>query len=370
MKNVLGQEITLTLFGESHGPGVGCVLDGLPSGFPIDLSRLETMMAHRRAAGSLSTGRHEADAVVFVSGLRNGVTEGTPLTMWIRNEDVHSADYDSLKDLARPGHADYTAQCRYLGYQDARGGGHFSGRLTAPVVAAGAVVTQMLEARGIRIGTHIARLHGISDRPFDPAHLERDIAQLNALGFAVLDPAAGEKMKKEIEEAKAHQDSVGGILTTAVAGLEAGLGEPYFESVEARLSAALFAVPALKGVAFGEGFGFAELTGSQANDAFAMAGEKVVTRTNHNGGINGGITNGMPVVFSTVIKPTSSIAQKQETVNFKTRENCTIEIHGRHDPAIVHRARVVVDAVTALTLADMLASAHGRQWLGESCSMD
>ena len=363
MKNTFGNEVTVTLFGESHGPAIGCVIDGLPSGFRIDEEQLKQDMDKRRAVGAISTGRHEADEVQFLSGVKDGVTEGTPLAILIANTNVRSKDYSALENLARPGHADYTAEMRYHGFQDTRGGGHFSGRLTAPIVAAGSILRQMLAGHGILIATHIASLHGIEDDSFSEGSLKEQMELLNGRAFAVLNEATREKMQKEIRKAAESLDSVGGILETVVLGMEAGIGEPEFCSAESDLSAAMFSIPAVKGVEFGEGFRFAELYGSQANDAFEIREGKVVTKTNHNGGINGGITNGMPIRFRTVIKPTPSIARKQETVNFRTMENTEIEVHGRHDPAIIHRARAVVDAMTAITLADMLASAHGRQWL-------
>ena len=339
------------------------MIDGLPSGFRIDEEQLRQDMDKRRAAGSISTGRHEADEVQFLSGVKEGVTEGTPLAILIANTNVRSKDYSALEHLARPGHADYAAEMRYHGFQDARGGGHFSGRLTAPIVAAGSILRQMLASHGILIATHIASLHGVEDDPFSESSLIEQMNLLNRRTFAVLNEEAGELMKQEIRKAAESLDSVGGILETVVSGMEAGIGEPEFGSVESELSGALFSIPAVKGVEFGEGFRFAQLFGSQANDAFEIRDGKAVTKTNHNGGINGGITNGMPICFRIVIKPTPSIARKQDTVNFRTMENTQIEIHGRHDPAIIHRARAVVDAMTAITLADMLASAHGRQWL-------
>ena len=337
MKNTIGHEITLTLFGESHGAAIGAVLDGLPSGFRIDREKLAQAMDKRRAVGTISTGRHEADAVEFLSGIKDDVTEGTPVAILIRNTNTRSTDR--------------------------AGGGHFSGRLTAPMVAAGAILAQMLEQRGIVIGTHIAILHGVRDDAWDESSLEKQIAMINEASFPVLNQQKGEQMIREIELARQQLDSVGGILETRVIGMEAGIGEPEFESVESRLAEAMFSIPAVKGVSFGEGFGFADMTGSQANDAFEIKDGRIDTVTNHNGGINGGITNGMPIRMSVVIKPTPSIAQPQHTVKLSTKENVTIEIHGRHDPAIIHRARAVVDAMTAFTLADMLASAHGRQWL-------
>lgn len=366
MKNTFGNEITLTLFGESHGPAIGAVLDGLPSGFRIDEDRLKHDMDQRRAAGSISTARKEADQPEFLSGLKDGVTEGTPLAILIKNKNVRRSDYDAMRFLARPSHADYAAELRYKGFQDASGGGHFSGRLTAPIVAAGSIVRQMLEAKGILIGSHIKNLHGIEDDRLLEKGMEETLRALNEKSFPVINDEAGELMKKAIEEARKNQDSLGGILETAVLGMEGGIGEPIFGAVESVLSSGLFAIPAVKGVEFGSGFELAEMTGREANDRYTMFHGKVATITNHNGGINGGITNGMPIVFRTVIKPTPSISAPQFTVDFRKMENTTIEIKGRHDPAVIHRARVVVDSMTALALGDLLASAHGRQWLGES----
>lgn len=366
MKNTMGHNITMTVFGESHGAAIGCVLDGLPSGFRISRERLKEDMDRRRAVGAISTGRSEADQVEFLSGIKDDVTEGTPLAILIRNTNVRRKDYDEIRWLARPGHADYAAEMRYRGFQDASGGGHFSGRLTAPMTAAGSIVRQMLEAKGILIGSHISRLYDIEDDPLLAHHIDETLRSLNAKSFAVINEETGKKMIKAIEEARKEKDSLGGILETAVIGMEAGIGEPIFGSLESELAAALFGVPAVKGIEFGAGFGFASMFGHEANDRFTMFHGKVATITNHNGGINGGITNGMPVIFRTVIKPTPSIARPQFTVDFRTKENTSIEIHGRHDPAIIHRARIVIDSVTALVIADMLAGAHGTQWLGES----
>lgn len=365
MKNTIGNEITITLFGESHGPAIGCVLDGLPSGFAVDMEQLARDMDKRKAFGAVSTGRREADQVEILSGIKDGLTEGTPVAMLIRNTNVRRNDYDALRYLARPSHADYTAEIRYRGFQDASGGGHFSGRLTAPLTAAGSVLRQMLFAKGIRIGTHIINLHGIEDDAFQEESLAETVDLLNSRQFPAISEKAAEKMIKEIEAAARNHDSVGGILETVIIGLEPGIGEPEFDSVESRLAQAMFSVPAVKGIEFGAGFGFADMYGSQANDRFTVADGRIRTVTNNNGGINGGISNGMPVLFRTAVKPTPSIGLKQETVNFKTKENSVIETGGRHDPAVIHRARAVVDAMTAFVIADMLASHHGRQWLGE-----
>lgn len=365
MKNTFGNNLTVTLFGESHGTAIGAVMDGVPSGVRIDMDIISRMVNQRKAAGTISTGRKEDDIPEFVSGAKNGVTEGTPIAFFIQNKNVHSSDYNALENIARPSHADYAGHVKYRGNEDASGGGHFSGRLTAPLVVCGAICMCMLKEKNISIGTHISRMMDITDRPFNENDLLQDIEICNGKIFSTLDDEKGQAMIALINDARNRQDSVGGILDTAVVGMEAGVGEPEFDSVESMLSHALFSIPACKGVMFGSGFDFASMYGSKANDAFTMKDGKVTTVTNHNGGINGGITNGMPIRFQTVFKPTPSIAQKQQTVNFKTHENVEVEIHGRHDPAIIHRARVVVDAMCAITLVDLLITRHGTMYFGE-----
>ena len=355
MKNTFGQSVAVTLFGESHGSEIGAVLDGLAPGVRIDEDFIRHQLSLRRPHGKISTARVEADEFRIVSGVFEGRTTGTPLCILIPNTNTRSGDYS--KGLPRPGHADYTAECKYHGYQDYRGGGHFSGRLTAALVAAGAVAISMLRKNGITIGTHISELAGISDRPFD--NTEADIETLDDLVFPVLSASAAEAMQREIEQAASVGDSVGGILETAVLGLPAGVGEPWFDTVEGILAHALFSIPAVKGVEFGEGFGFATMRGSEANDGLRAVDGKIVTTTNHNGGINGGITNGMPVVFRCAVKPTPSIFKEQDSVDMETRQNATLTLKGRHDPAVIHRARVVVDSITALVLCDLLAGRFG-----------
>ncbi|NLD82689.1 MAG: chorismate synthase [Clostridiales bacterium] len=359
MKNTFGHSVSVTLYGESHGEEIGVVIDGLAPGIPVDEAYIAAQMDLRRPAGDISTARREEDAFRIVSGVFAGHTTGTPLTIRIPNADVRSGDY--VPGLLRPGHADFTARAKYHGWEDGRGGGHFSGRVTAALVAAGAIARTALARREITLGTHIARCAGIDDGPFsDPA---ADIARLNALPFAVLDAGQGEKMRAAIEEAARQGDSVGGILETLVLGLPAGVGEPWFDTVEGVLSHALFSIPAVKGVSFGDGFALADMRGSQANDPFRLEGGAVRTGSNHNGGVNGGITNGMPLRFCCAVKPTPSIAQAQQTVNLQTGREETVRIAGRHDPAIVHRARAAVDGVTALTLCDLLAQRYGTDWL-------
>lgn len=360
MKNTFGQHLAVTLFGESHGPAIGAVLDGLCPGTPVDEENIRRMLRLRQPGGAISTARNEKDLFEIVSGAVNGIATGTPLTILIRNCDVKSADYAQMQTLMRPGHADYPAQCKYHGYQDTRGGGHFSGRITAALVAAGAICHSALESKGIFIGTHISRCAGIPDRKF--GELKSDIETLSQALFPVLDPDSAEKMQEAILAAKEEGDSVGGILETAIVGLPAGVGEPWFDTFEGTLSHILFSVPAVKGVEFGDGFALADMRGSQANDPLRYEDTSVVAATNHGGGIGGGITGGMPVIFRCAVKPTPSIAKKQQTVDIARQENAELEIRGRHDPAIVHRARIVIDAVTAIAVYDMLSGRFGTDY--------
>lgn len=363
MKNTFGQNLAVTLFGESHGPAIGAVLDGLCPGTPIDEENIRRMLRLRQPGGAISTARQEKDAFEILSGAVNGIATGTPLTIVIRNQDTNSGDYDAMQALMRPGHADYPAQCKYHGYQDTRGGGHFSGRLTAALVAAGAVCHSALKAKGILIGTHISRCAGIPDRGF--GELQNDIDTLSESVFPVLDEAAGEQMRDAILTARTEGDSVGGVLETAIVGFPAGVGEPWFDTVESQLAHILFSVPAVKGVEFGDGFALAEMRGSAANDPLRYVDGKVVATSNHGGGIGGGITTGMPVIFRCAVKPTPSIGKAQKTVNIYSRENATLEIKGRHDPAIVHRARIVIDAVTAIAVYDLLAGRFGTDYFAK-----
>jgi chorismate synthase len=356
MNNTFGTHITVTLFGESHGPELGCVVDGLRPGLRVDEDEIARRLAQRRPAGPLSTARVEPDPFRVVSGVWKGRTTGTPLCILIPNLESKSEDYVNLSNVPRPGHADYTGFVKYRGFADPRGGGHFSGRLTAALVAAGAIFLTALRGRGVTLGTHIARCAGVADRPFET--LPDDLKALECAAFPVLDPRRGEAMQASILEAAQAGDSVGGVLETAVTGLPAGLGAPWFDTVEGLLSHALFSIPAVKGVEFGDGFALAERRGSQANDPFRMEAGGVVTETNHNGGVNGGITNGMPLIFRTVIKPTPSIAIAQRTVDLSTNTNTEITVRGRHDPCIVPRARAIQDAVTAFVLLDLLEASY------------
>ena len=362
MRNTFGNNISLTLFGESHGEMIGAVIDGLAAGIKIDTDYINKRLELRKPHGAISTKRREADEIRIVSGLVGGITTGTPLTILIENKNANSKDYSYLKDTPRPSHADYVAEVKYGGNQDFRGGGHFSGRLTAPIVAAGAILQQVLESKGVYIGTHIKNLHGVTDRDFND--MKEDIDFLGQKLFPVLDEGCEMKMTEEILNAAKCGDSVGGVLETALIGLPAGIGEPWFDSLESTLSHALFSIPGVKGVEFGLGFGFADRLGSEANDAFRTDGEKIFTATNNNGGINGGISNGMPVIFRTAVRPTPSIFKEQMTVSLSKMENTSLTIEGRHDPAIIHRARAVVDALTAIAIADAIAVAYGSSYLG------
>ena len=368
MKNTFGSALALTIFGESHGAAVGAVLDGMAAGVPVDEAFIADCMDKRRARGDgLSTARVEADAVHILSGVVNGRTTGTAIALMIENQNTRSGDYAKTADLLRPGHADYTAYAKYHGYQDARGGGHFSGRVTAALVASGAIVLGALNRAGVTVATHIGRCAGVADTPYaqdDPAALAAQAETLlTRTGFAVLDETVEEQMKAAIRAAGAEGDSVGGVLETAILGLPAGVGEPFFDSVESVLAHAAFSIPAVKGIEFGTGFGFADLHGSEANDAFRMDAGRVVTATNRNAGINGGIANGMPIVFRTVVKPTPSIFRAQETVDYRARENATLNLQGRHDPCIVPRAAIVQTCAAALAVGDLLTARYGASWM-------
>lgn len=365
MKNTFGNVISVTLFGESHGPAVGVVIDGLPSGITIDREYIAHRLNRRKPYGKIGTERREPDEFQIISGVFEGHTTGTPLCVMIENKDIDSRPYEEVNGVVRPSHADLTGFYKYGEYRDYRGGGHFSGRLTAPIVVAGAIISRCLEYKGIYIGTHIKQCFNVSDREFsyDGETLEADIRYLSQKEFPVLDSEASLKMISAIETAGEEGDSVGGILETAIIGLPGGVGEPWFDTVEGMLSHGIFSIPAVKGIEFGAGFGVASMKGSEANDSFRYDGDRIITKTNNNGGINGGITNGMPVVFRTAIKPTPSISKEQDTVDVKRGRNVKTIVSGRHDPAIVHRASPVVDAVTAITVADLLVTAFGGNFL-------
>ena len=362
MKNTIGSSVKLTVFGESHGAAVGAVLDGIAPGITVDEDFINFQLSLRRPFGKISTPRVEEDKYQILSGVFDGKTTGTPICIIIPNENTKSKDYSETRFIARPSHADFTAFSKYHGFEDYRGGGHFSGRVTAGIVAIGAIAISALKDKGIYIGSHISRLAGINDKTF--SDYKSEIEALNKKQFAVIDNGIEAEMQNKIIEAAKEGDSVGGLLETAIISLPAGVGEPWFDSVEGMLSHALFSIPAIKGVEFGAGFSIADMRGSDANDSFYKDGEKILTSTNNNGGINGGITNGMPLIFRCAVKPTPTISISQNTVDFKNKEDTVLASKGRHDPCIVHRARVVVDSITAIVLCDMLSGRYGTDWQG------
>ncbi len=352
MSSTYGENLKLSIFGQSHGPAIGMTLDGIPAGLPVDVDKLQKFL-NRRAPGQndLSTPRKEEDKPEFLAGIVDGFTCGAPIAAVITNHNIHSADYENLKDVPRPGHADYTSHVKYGGYQDIAGGGHFSGRLTAPLCIAGGLCKQWLEEMGIRIGAHIDFLGGITDTAFDP--LEPEIRYVKE-SFPVLSVAASKAMRKRIEEVRQQQDSIGGEIECAVTGLPAGLGEPIFGGVESRIAQIIYGIPAVKSLEFGAGKSVAYNLGSKMNDPFCVSEGKIQTETNHCGGILGGITNGMPIIFRVAIKPTPSIGKAQKSVNLQTMEEVQLEIKGRHDPCIVPRAVPVVEAAAAIAIYDLI----------------
>lgn len=357
MSSLWNNGISISVFGESHGNAIGVVIDNLPPGEPIDLDTVCAFLS-RRAPGKdrTSTQRKEKDIPQILSGLLNGKTTGAPLAAIIQNTDTHSSDYSELTEKARPGHADYTAYLRYRGCNDVRGSGHFSGRITAPLVFAGAVAAQILERRNIYTGAHIASVRRIKDTPLDPVSLTaEDILSLHALDFPVISKSAEEKMKIEIEKARLDCDSCGGVIELCTVGFPAGIGSPMFDGLENAISSIVFGIPAVKGIEFGAGFDAAEMLGSENNDAFYLAEDQTIkTRTNHHGGILGGISSGMPIHLRIAIKPTSSIGKPQETINFIRKEDTTLTVRGRHDPCIVPRAVPVAEAAVNIALLGQL----------------
>ena len=353
MSSTYGENLHLTIFGQSHSPAIGVTVEGIPAGEKVDLDELQRFL-NRRAPGKnvWSTPRKEADAPEILSGLVNGYTCGAPLTAIIRNTNTRSQDYANLAVTPRPGHADYTAEVKYGGYQDRAGGGHFSGRLTAPLCIAGGICLQILAREGITLVSRIASIAGITDE----GELTGSLAGKE---FPVVSDARGEEMREAIAAAREAGDSVGGVIECAVFGAPAGLGDPMFGGMENRIAAAVFGIPAVKGVEFGAGFGVASLRGSEDNDAFTVENGKIITETNHCGGILGGITNGMPIVFRTVLKPTPSIYKQQHTVDYIGRTDAELQIKGRHDPCIVPRAAVVQNSLTAFGLLDLLTVRYG-----------
>ncbi len=354
MSSFFGQYLRLGLFGQSHGPAVGVTVDGLPAGMEIDMAALGKALA-RRAPGQsgLSTARREADEVEFLSGVMEGRTTGQPICAVIRSGDTRSADYGAGVDAPRPSHADYTGHIRYFGFEDWRGGGSFSGRLTAPLVACGALCAQFLQSRGIRIYAHIAQLGGFADEDIDSVEDISRLAALREKRLPTLSEAAGSAMENAILAAKAAGDSVGGVIACRMDGAPAGLGAPFFDSVESVLSHLLFSIPGVKGVSFGAGFDLAAMRGSEANDACVLEEGRIRTATNHAGGVNGGVSNGMPIIVRCAFRPTPSIAQPQRTVSLREMKETELRIQGRHDPCILPRAVPVVEAMCAIGLTEL-----------------
>ncbi|WP_026885833.1 chorismate synthase [Clostridium beijerinckii] len=356
MSGMWGNKLKVSIFGESHGVGIGITIDGLPSGVEINIEEVMKEMA-RRAPGksNLSTARKEADAPEILSGFFEGKTTGTPLCAVIRNADMRSKDYGKLKDLMRPGHADYPGFIRYNGFNDYRGGGSFSGRITAPLVFAGAVCNQVLESKGINIGAHVKSIGDIHDKSFYDVELSRELlGELKTKELPLLIQEKEEEMRDTILKAKKEQDSVGGTIECTVIGINPGIGNPFFDSVESTLAHLMFSVPAVKGIEFGKGFEMSKLRGSDCNDEYYYDGDKVKTYTNNNGGITGGITNGMPILFKVGIKPTPSISKTQRTIDIVEKRESELVIEGRHDPCIVQRAVPVIEAVTAIGILDLV----------------
>ncbi len=350
MASTFGKLLQISVFGQSHGAAIGVTMDGLPAGLPVEMDKLQAFLARRAPGqGAWATPRKEADAVEILSGLVDGVTCGAPLTAVIRNTNTRSGDYAGLHDCPRPGHADYPAEVKYKGAQDAAGGGHFSGRLTAPICIAGGICLQLLAREGVLLAAHLASVGSAADTPFDALRPELDQVHKE---FPVLSSEAGEAMRREIAAAKAEGDSVGGVVECAAVGLPVGLGEPMFGGMENRIAQMVFGIPAVKGVEFGAGFGAAKLRGSQNNDPYVVENSEIRAKTNHAGGILGGITNGMPLIFRAAFKPTPSIAKAQESVSLAAMESKNLIVHGRHDPCIAPRAVPVVEAAAAVAIYD------------------
>lgn len=365
MSSSFGGMFRVTVFGQSHGAAIGAVVDGVPAGMRLDEKAIGAFMSRRAPGGDLATQRREADVPEILSGVVDGVTCGAPITAVIRNSDARSADYARMRDEPRPMHADWPAALKFRGANDIRGGGQFSGRLTAPLCFAGAVAMQMLAARGVRIGAHIASIGSVSDVPFDPVRVDavaiRDVA---SRPFPVIDESAGAAMRVEIASARAEMDSVGGVVECAAVGLPAGIGEPLYDSLESRIAAVVFGIPAVKGIEFGAGFGAASMRGSEHNDPIVMRDGRIETETNRHGGILGGISTGMPLVFRAAFKPTPTIGREQRTVSLSRREETVLAARGRHDPCVVMRAVPCVEAAAACAIADLMLEACGRdRWL-------
>lgn len=352
--NIFGENIKISIFGESHGEGIGVIVDGLPVGETIDMEQVNFQMARRAPGGSpLATSRREADNVEVLSGLFNNKTTGAPIAGIIKNTNTRSRDY--TPNIPRPGHADLSAYIKYNGNADYRGGGHFSGRITAPLVFAGALCRQILGRRGLTLGAHVKSIKNVEDGRFTSPTAEL-LTRLSRMPFPVINEAVIGQMEQEILNARSEGDSVGGVIECSAVGVPVGLGSPFFGSMESRISSMMYSIPAVKGIEFGSGFGMTRMLGSEANDPIRTDGYGFYTESNHNGGINGGITNGMPIVFSVGIKPTPSISKEQRTVDVESMENINFKVIGRHDPCIVIRAVPVIEAGLAITLMDAISS--------------
>ncbi len=361
MASSFGNSMKVSIFGQSHAKAIGVTIDGFPTGFEIDYEELDKFM-ERRAPGrnAFSTARKEPDKPEFVTGVLGNVTCGVPVTALIFNKDQHSKDYENLKDVPRPGHADYTAQIKYKGFQDVAGGGHFSGRMMAPVCIAGGMSLQYLKKQGIEIAAHISSIGNINDDRIDMTDkVQSELSNVKDKEFPVINDAQGEKMQALIAEVKSDLDSIGGTIECCITGLPAGIGGPMFDGIENRIAAAMFGVPAIKGIEFGNGFETATLRGSENNDSFCIKDNAVETKTNNHGGILGGISSGMPIVFRVAVKPTPSIAREQDSVRLSTMTEEKLEIKGRHDPCIVPRAVPCIEAVAALVIMDLLLEERG-----------
>lgn len=357
MSSTWGKNIKISIFGESHGDSIGAVIDGLPAGICIDKEKIALEMKRRQTSQGIgTTKRVEPDEVEFLSGIVNNRLCGSPVCIRIKNGGQHSSDYDDIFDKPRPSHADYTGKVRYNGFNDVRGGGHFSGRLTAPIVAIGAICKQVLEQEDIVIGCHVSRLGNVFDEKFDPCNLDKDfLREITGLPLGVKDEKVREAMFDKIREVSKESDSIGAVLECGISGIPAGLGTPMFDGIENRISSAIFAIPAVKGIEFGLGFDFCEKTGAECNDEmYYDENSSVKTYTNNNGGILGGISNGMPIIFRTIIKPTASISTLQRTVNLKTEKDDVLRIAGRHDSCIAIRAIPVIECMSAIAIVDCL----------------
>ncbi len=363
--STFGNAIPVNLFGESHGKAIGITINNLPGGIELDLEKIHQELFKRRPKSNLSTPRREQDEIEFLSGYFNGKTTGTPLTVVIRNMDTRSRDY--TPNILRPSHADYTAHMKYNQSQDYRGGGHFSGRLTAPIIILGAIASQLLEQKGILVASHINSIKDQEDLNFEDIPLSNEILKkLLQSDFPLINEDNKSSFEEVILNAKANKNSVGGTIETCILNLPVGYGDPFFDSVESVLAHLLFSVPAIKGVEFGKGFAITKLHGSEANDSFVLEDGKISTRTNNSGGIQGGISNGMPIIFKVAVKPTASIGVPQDTVDIEKMESTVLELKGRHDPCIVHRVVHVINAITAYGILDIMARKEGLSWINSN----